>query len=90
MAASLACMTCKRKTKYECIRCERKVCTMCSTPEVDDSLPGWVVGKAVGYCSTCNYRGESDSENDDDRDTVLDNTNNSSEWDDLNERPPKR
>ena len=61
-------------------------------PEVDDSLPGWVVGKAVDYCSTCNYRGESDSENDDDRDTVLDNTNNSSESDrdDLNERPPKR
>ena len=26
---------------------------MCSIPETDDSLPGWVVGKAVAYCSNC-------------------------------------
>lgn len=61
---------------------------MCSVAEVDDSVPGWVVGKAVGYCSTCTYQNESGSENDDGQDTVLD-TNNSSESDG-DEHPTKR
>jgi hypothetical protein len=58
---------------------------MCSDPEVDDTLPGWVVGKAVGYCSICTI--ESDSENGDDSQGNLlpDDTNDSSD-----EHPAKR
>ena len=83
------CINCNRETKYECIRCKRKVCNMCSIPETDDSLPGWVVGKAVAYCSNCcNNQSEFDSENKDD--TFLDSINKSSSESDKDERPTKR
>ena len=83
------CIACNRETKYECIRCKRKVCNMCSVPETDDSLPGWVVAKAVGYCSVCTiYQSESGSEND--QDTFPDCTNNASSESDMDERPNKR
>ena len=50
---------------------------MCSISETDHSLPGWVVGKAVAYCSNCcNNQREFDSENEDD--TFLNSINNSS------------
>lgn len=62
---------------------------MCSVPETDDSLPGWVVGKAVAYCSDCsNNQSEFDSE--DENDTFPDSINNASSESDRDERPTKR
>ena len=51
----VACTRCERETKYECIRCERNICNVCSVPETDETIPGWLPGKAVGYCSICRY-----------------------------------
>ena len=44
------CKQCKRWTKYRCIRCKVAICNLCSEPEMDESVDGWIGGKNVGYC----------------------------------------
>ena len=47
------CKQCKRWTKYRCIRCKVAICNLCSEPEIDESVDGWIGGKNVGYCFEC-------------------------------------
>ena len=54
------CTKCYRQTKYECIECEAKICNRCSVPERDESVPGWVGGKAVAYCPLCSIEEDDD------------------------------
>ena len=48
-----SCKQCKRWTKYRCIRCKVAICNLCSEPEMDESVDGWIGGKSVGYCFEC-------------------------------------
>ena len=40
-------------TKYSCIKCGHSVCNCCSVFKDDEGTPGWVAGKSVGYCISC-------------------------------------
>ena len=59
MAASLSspsqgsCSECKRVTEYECLNCSVAICNECSTFEENEDVPGWQMGKTVGYCANC-------------------------------------
>ena len=47
------CKQCKRWTKYHCIHCKVAICNLCSEPEMDESVDGWIGGKNVGYYFEC-------------------------------------
>ena len=47
------CYSCFATTKYSCIKCGHSVCNRCSLCKDDEETPGWVAGKSVGYCITC-------------------------------------
>ena len=47
------CSVCFRDTKYVCIQCKIPICNMCSEPEFNEDVEGWVTGKQVGYCYGC-------------------------------------
>ncbi|CAH3014582.1 unnamed protein product, partial [Porites evermanni] len=40
-------------TKYRCIHCKVAICNLCSEPEMDESVDGWIGGKNVGYYFEC-------------------------------------
>ena len=48
-----SCKQCKRWTKYHCIRCKVAICNLCSEPDMDESVDGWIGEKSVGYCFEC-------------------------------------
>ena len=68
MAASLSspsqgfCSECKRVTEYECLNCSVAICNECSTFEQNEDVPGWQMGKTVGYCANCYLDKGSDNE----------------------------
>ena len=33
--------------------CKVAICNLCSEPEMDESVDGWIGGKSVGYCFEC-------------------------------------
>ena len=47
------CSECKRITEYECLNCSVAICNECSTFEENEDVPGWQMGKTVGYCANC-------------------------------------
>ena len=47
------CSSCKRGTKYSCMKCKIPICNLCCQPEFDDNVKGWLSGKQVGYCYPC-------------------------------------
>ena len=47
------CYSCFATTKYSCIKCGHSVCNRCSVFKDDEGTPGWVAGKSVGYCISC-------------------------------------
>ena len=47
------CYSCFATTKYSCIKCGHSVCNHCSVFKDDEGTPGWVAGKSVGYCISC-------------------------------------
>ena len=44
------CYSCFEATKYSCIKCTNAIC---SAFESNEEIPGWIAGKAVGYCLPC-------------------------------------
>jgi len=40
-------------TKYSCIKCTNAISNRCSAFESNQETPGWIAGKAVGYCLPC-------------------------------------
>ena len=49
-----ACSMCFSVTKYACIKCKRAVCNVCDVPKLDEDTDGWIYGKQVSYCFSCN------------------------------------
>ena len=47
------CYSCFETTKYLCIKCTNAICNRCSAFESNEETPGWIAGKAVGYCLPC-------------------------------------
>ena len=47
------CYSCFEATKYSCIKCTNAICNRCSAFESNEEIPGWIAGKAVGYCLPC-------------------------------------
>jgi len=47
------CYSCFETTKYSCIKCTNAICNRCSAFESNEETPGWIAGKAVGYCLPC-------------------------------------
>ena len=47
------CYSCFATTKYSCIKCGHSVCNHCSVFKDNEGTPGWVAGKSVGYCISC-------------------------------------
>ena len=45
--------SCSDLTTYECIDCTLPICNKCSEFEEDEETTGWVMGKSVGRCQTC-------------------------------------
>ena len=79
------CTKCYRQTKYECIECENKICNRCSVPERDESVPGWVGGKAVAYCPLCSI--EDDDEGEDELEDYQDHNTDPSSLSENEESP---
>ena len=52
------CYSCFATTKYSCIKCGHSVCNRCSVFKDDEGTPGWVAGKSVGYCISCEKKKE--------------------------------
>ena len=50
------CCGCFSETKYCCIKCKKAVCNVCSTPELNEDADGWICGKQVAYCYSCNRK----------------------------------
>lgn len=61
------CCTCKRKTKYKCIRCLIAVCNRCTKFEKDEEVEGWQEMKSVGYCLECDLLGTKNADKDERR-----------------------
>ena len=51
-----ACCVCFSDTKYACIKCKKPVCNVCGVPEFDEDTDGWIYGKQVSYCYSCNRK----------------------------------
>lgn len=47
------CFSCFETTKYLCLTCTNPICNRCSVFEPNEGTPGWIAGKAVGYCFEC-------------------------------------
>ena len=47
------CYSCFKTTKYSCIKCTNAISNRCSAFESNEETPGWIAGKAVGYCLPC-------------------------------------
>ena len=37
----------------KCFSCKLPICNLCSEPELDEGVDGWISGKQVGYCYSC-------------------------------------
>ena len=48
-----SCNVCENVTKYQCLRCNIAICNKCSTFGENEDVPGWKMGKAVGFCNGC-------------------------------------
>ena len=47
------CYSCFETTKYSWIKYTNAICNRCSAFESTKEIPGWIAGKAVGYCLPC-------------------------------------
>ena len=43
----IECCSCKRGTKYSCIKCKIPICNLCCQPEFDDSVNGWLMHQSI-------------------------------------------